>query len=218
MYKKILILVEGQTEESFVKLTLNDYLKSQGVFIVPIIIKTKEMKSGPSYKGGGSSYTKIKRDLLKLLKDSSATLVTTMIDYYGLPGDFPKFSQSGNCYTRVGAAENAFASDIKNDNFFPYLQLHEFESLLFAIPEILANTIDVSGGHVSDFEEIRNSFSSPEEINEGLETHPYKRIKKIFPCYNKAFYGQLISSRIGIEQLLSNCPHFKQWIDRLIRI
>ena len=86
---KVLILVEGQTEETFVKQTLGPYLSSLGVFVVPTIIATKRIKSGPSFKGGMPSYPKVRREILRLLGDSSAALVTTMIDFYGLRTSFP---------------------------------------------------------------------------------------------------------------------------------
>jgi len=213
--KKVLILVEGQTEERFVKVTLYNYLFKQGVLVIPCIIETKEVKSGPNFKGGINSYKKIKGDLRKLLRDTSATVVTTMIDYYGLPSDFPVFNQGGDCYSKVESAEEAFAQDINNDKFLPYLQLHEFEGLLFSAPEEISNTMDTSGRSITRVQSIRNGFNSPEEINDGIQTHPSERILALFPNYNKPFHGELISSRIGVDQLLIDCSHFSQWIKKL---
>jgi hypothetical protein len=78
----------------------------------------------------------VKRDLQRLLADTGAERITTMLDYYGLPDDFPGLANrpSGNCYQRVEHVERAFQGDIAHPRFLPYLALHEFEALLFTDP------------------------------------------------------------------------------------
>jgi hypothetical protein len=92
-------LVEGQTEEKFIKELLGPYFANQSIYIVPIIVSTSRRKSGSKYKGGVVSFEQVKSEVLKLLKDSSANLVTTMIDYYGLDNSFPGKSDTNvkNC-------------------------------------------------------------------------------------------------------------------------
>lgn len=214
--KKILILVEGQTEERFVKIKLSKYFLQKDIWLTPRIIETKEVKSGPNFKGGINSYQKIKKDLVKLLADSSAIVITTMIDYYGLPRDFPSFNDKGSCYLKVKSAEKSFAQDINNPKFVPYLQLHEFEGILFSTPKAISSTMDTTGKSDLSVQRIRDSVKSPEEINDGLDTHPSKRIQKLFPNYNKPFHGELISSRIGMSKLLNDCPHFCSWLKRVL--
>lgn len=212
--KRILILVEGQTEEKFVKDIMNPTFGTKDLFLTPIIIRTKEVKAGPNFKGGVNSYTTIKKDVNRLLKDSDAVTVTTMFDFYGLPGDFPSWKFNGSCYDRVQAAEKAFALDINHNKFIPYLQLHEFEGLLFSVPEIISDTLDRTKKSI--IQSIRDSFSTPEEINEGAETHPSKRLLKYFPRYNKPVFGSLIAGRTGIERIRVACPHFNEWVSRLL--
>lgn len=89
MSRKIMILVEGQTEERFVKNRLSPYLADKNVHIIPTIIKTKRVLRGPDHKGGVTTYEHIRDDLRRMFTDSSADLFTTMIDYYGLPDNFP---------------------------------------------------------------------------------------------------------------------------------
>ena len=214
--KTVLILVEGQTEEHFIKRVLLDYLHEKKIHIIPVLIKTKEVKSGPNYKGGVNSYHQIKKDLQRLLRDSSVVVVTTMFDYYGLPRDFPDHSSTGDCYQKVKVAEDSFATEIHNQKFIPYLQLHEFESILFTSPTSIANTMNTSEKTMKKLQTIRNSVTSPEEIDEGEETHPSRRLEKLFLNYNKPLHGTLISTRIGIQQIIDNCPHFKQWVEHLI--
>ena len=87
--RKVLVLVEGQTEEKFVKEVLNPHLNNYGKYLIPTLVNTKIVKSGPNFKGGIISYTQVRRDLMRLLGDTSALRVTTMFDLYGLPGEFP---------------------------------------------------------------------------------------------------------------------------------
>lgn len=209
-------MVEGPTEERFVKDVLNPYFSSHDAYLVSTIVTTKVVKSGSNYKGGWTSYGPVRRDLFKLLADSSASLVTTMFDYYGLPRDFPSgASSNGSCYDKVAAAERVFYEDIGNTKFIPYLQLHEFEGLLFTSPKIIAESL-VEPGKESKLQRIRNEFKSPEEINQGPETHPSMRLKKIFPNYEKPLYGTLIANRTGVAALRASCPHFNDWVGRLI--
>lgn len=212
--KRVLALVEGQTEERFVKDNLNPALEPKGLFLQPTIITTKVVKEGPNFKGGINSYIAIKKDLQKLCGDSSALTVTTMFDFYGLPRDFPHWSSDGSGHKKVKAAELAFAKDINSQKFLPYLQLHEFEGLLFSVPEIISDTLDRTAR--DQLIKIRNAFTTPEEINEGAETHPSKRLLKIFPGYRKPLYGSIIASRIGIETIRNNCPHFDEWVSKLL--
>ena len=213
---RILILVEGQTEERFVKDVLNPIFDKGALFLIPTIITTKVVKNGPNFKGGVNSYTAIKKDTQRLLRDSDVLAVTTMLDYYGLPTDFPNWSSSGSCYDKVKAAEKAFAEDINHEKFIPYLQLHEFEGLLFSIPTVISDTMDRS--KEAAVGSIRSQFGSPEEINQGEATHPSKRLLNLFPNYRKPLHGSLIANRTGLDTVRSACPHFNEWLTRLIGV
>jgi hypothetical protein len=77
---KLIVFAEGATEESFVARILAPHLESLGIFCRVTVVSTKHVKSGPDFKGGMVSYEKVKKELLKLLADSSASAVTTMFD------------------------------------------------------------------------------------------------------------------------------------------
>ena len=88
--KRALILVEGQTEERFVKQVLSDHLISLNLYITPTLLTTKVVKSGPNFKGGVTKFQKFESDLRRLLAGAGdGALVTSMLDYYRLPDDFP---------------------------------------------------------------------------------------------------------------------------------
>jgi hypothetical protein len=211
------ILVEGQTEEKFIKELLVPYFENQSIYIVPIIVSTSRRKSGSKYKGGVVSFWQVKSELLKLLKDSSASMVTTMIDYYGLDNSFPGKGDTNvpsNLYEKIQFLENRFGNEIKHTKNLPYYQLHEFETLLFSDQDSFASVLKKT----DEIQSIFGHFTNPEEINDNRETAPSKRILKIYPKYQKVTDGIIISKKIGIEQMRKKCNHFNDWISAMEKI
>jgi hypothetical protein len=64
-------------------------------------------------------------------------------------------------------------------------------------------------------QEIRNQFSTPEDINEGKDLALSKRILRLFNGYNKVLYGTRIVKRMGLDKLMEECGHFNRWISAL---
>lgn len=97
-----------------------------------------------------------------------------------------------------------------------HFMLHEFEGILFSNPEsfeLIAET-DV----VNKIREIRESYPTPEHINNSPETAPSKRLEKLIPNYAKIKNGTLISKHMGIDKILAECPHFREWIEQISRL
>ncbi len=213
--KRILMLCEGQTEETFVQRILAPHLHQFDKHPIPTVLVTKKVQSGQGFWGGVTSYERIRRDVRNLLKDSNAVCVTTMLDYYGLPGDFPgKSTLSGATpYQRVSHLEDAFARDIGDSRFLPYLMLHEFEALLFVDVSAVAQVMDRPAPPQS-FGDL-SRFSAPEEINDGRDTHPSVRLQQGLPGYSKALHGPLAVERIGLASIRARCPHFNNWLENL---
>ncbi|GIK39152.1 MAG: hypothetical protein BroJett011_29850 [Chloroflexota bacterium] len=213
---RVLILVEGLTEETFVGEILKPHLENRGVVPIPALAVTKRVKSGPNFKGGIVSYGKIKNDIKRLLNDTSAVAVTTMIDFYGLPSDFPGYHTmpKQDSYAKVAHLEKAFGKDIDHHKFFPYLQLHEFEALIFVAPEKIA-TYFPNTNKLNELRQIKSTFHSPEEIDDGPETAPSKRLKSLFPSYEKNLYGPLATLEIGLAEICRECAHFRGWLEWL---
>lgn len=211
--ERILILVEGQTEETFIRDILSPHYIPLNKAIIPKILTTKRMKNGFQFKGGVSKYSKIKNDLLRLLNDSNAKAVTTFIDYYGLPADFPGKDSipPGDCYTRVAHLQNEFKKDIDHNRFIPFLVLHEFEAFLFSSPHHIADVFPDLNIN-AQLAAISQSKQSPEEINEGQDTHPSARIENVIPQYRKALHGPIIAKRIGLQSIQNRCNHFAKWL------
>lgn len=218
MGTKVNILVEGQTEETFVNSVLAPYLFRYAVFPVPIIVKTNIEENGTAHKGGFVRYSEVRRQILRLLNDSSADIVTTMMDYYALPKSFPgkENIQGHNCFEKVRYLERAWSEDIHHRKSLPYLQLHEFESILFTSPSEIADAFPERQSVNRRLEEIRKKFGSPEEINDDPNTNHSSRIITVVPGYQKVFHGPLIAGRIGLEKIRDECRHFSDWINTLI--
>ena len=212
---KILIYVEGQTEEKFVNELLSIYLDQLRFTPIPVVTTTKYMNSEPDCIGGTVKYMEVIRQLKHLLNDSSATAVTTMLDYYALPSDYPvREAQNANdCYSAVNAIERAFYRDIDHRKFIPYLQLHEFEALLFSDPKKFDCIIPDDPSAIAKLSKIKRSYPTPEHIN--TNNPPNHRIKVSIPDYQKVADGFTIAKEIGLEKIRQECPHFNEWIKKL---
>lgn len=206
---------EGQTEETFVRDVLAPHLKSR-LELTPVLAKTKRTKAGATFKGGISSYSQVKKEIRQLLRNSNMVLVTTMIDYYGLPNDFPGQDTlpAGTPYERVRHLEDAFQNDIGDPRFLPFLVLHEFEALVFAGLHHLPSVLPGCEKQVSHLTQAISGLS-PKEINEGHTTHPSARICQHLPDYQKRLHGPRVVQRTGLDTLRQKCPHFADWMHRL---
>jgi hypothetical protein len=215
--RRVLILVEGLTEERFVKDVLQSHLWRVGVHPEPKIATTKRVKRGRDFKGGITDFQKVDKDLRRLLGDTGASLVTTLIDYYGLPEDFPgkQTLTGGNPVERARHLERAWEAHYAAGlRFRAFFMVHEFEALLFADPSVLAATMN-EPLRVRPLQAIRNSFPTPEDIDDNPATTPSARVSDLFPAYRKGLHGPLVTSRIGLDILRHECPHFHEWVDAL---
>jgi hypothetical protein len=214
--KRCLLLVEGQTEFRFVADLLAPTFDPLGLSMIPTTLNTKKVLSGPNFKGGVTSYAKMRADLLPLLRDRNA-LITTIIDYYGLPDDTPgmkKRPPGAMARERVRHVENAIFQDLGGPaHFVPFLALHEFEAWLFA--DITATAAVIPAREKAGELQLAVAGLEPEDINEGVETAPSKRLLRVFPSFRKALHGPAAVQRIGLEAIRAKCPHFDEWVKRL---
>lgn len=219
------MIVEGQTEEHFVKNVLEEYLARFGIGVTARCVETsRDKKCGRIYRGGLLSYEKAKKDIIRWLREdkNSDARFTTMFDLYALPDDFPERQECigiSDPQERIARLEQAFDDDISDPRFLPYIQLHEFEALVLVDPQKLGlfypeKTARSKIDRLSKL--VKEKFNGkPETINDGPETAPSKRIIKEFEDYNKVIVGAGTVKEIGMERLLEKCPHFAQWIQKL---
>jgi len=210
---RVLVFVEGQTEETFVRDLLVPYFSRLGIYLTPILAQTS-----PGHKGGIVSYGKVKHQLTRLCRQDQGAYVTTMMDYYGLPNDFPGLDgRVADAHEQVVRLELALLQDIDAPNFIPNLMLHEFEALLFSAPEKIAEWLD-DQALLAPMAAIRGAFATPEHINNSPQTAPSKRILTLVPNYKKTVDGPLIAEDIGLDAIRAQCPHFNNWIERLLAL
>ncbi|WP_324692126.1 DUF4276 family protein [Cobetia sp. D5] len=214
---RVHIICEGQTEEQFISEVLAEAFWPKGIYLQPALI------GRPGHKGGNLKFERLYRDIeLRLLGDKDA-LCTTFFDFYGLPEDFPgkqeasqkRFAAERSC-TVLDAMIEALCEKLGEAplrRFIPYIQMHEFEGLLFSDPEALSNNLDRSA--LAPLQQIRNSFTSPEEINNSPQTAPSKRIQGIYPRYDKPLHGTLAALEMGTDSIRQACPLFSDWLERI---
>lgn len=215
---RIIAIVEGQTEQTFVRDLLAPELGSRGAYI------TARLVGHPGHKGGFRNYDRPRREIVNLLKEDSGTYVTTMFDLYALPSDWPGRQEYRDLPypDRVESLERATHEDITSrlppdllhDRFIPYIQSHEFEALLFSDIATLDSVFPGSGIQ-DDLTGILREFGNPEAIDDDPETAPSRRILKLIPRYRKVFHGALTARRIGIDRMRQMCPRFDSWIHKL---
>ncbi len=213
--RKVLLLVEGQTEEAFVNQVLAPALLPVNVSVIPTVVVTKVVRGQASRRGGFPSYEKVKRDLQRLLNDSSAALVTTMFDYYALPPTFPGMANRPTglpSFDRARHVEAELEADLKHPRFRAYLSIHEFEAALFAD---LERCPFLEARAAKRLASARAGALTPEHINDGPSTAPSKRILLAFPHYRKVLHGVQGTQAIGLPKLRAECPHFGDWVAAL---
>jgi hypothetical protein len=219
---KIMLLVEGPTEEKFVKLVLSPHWPE--CCLVPIICNTKRTDEA-IYKGGRVGYFHFRKQICNLLMDSSTVLVTTMVDYEEMPHDFPGRTESKSIrdiFDNVKHVESEIGKNVSNKKFLPFVMLHEFEALLFSKPEVIAQVLD-DKKLVQPLCEIRKEKpeyeKTPEAINDSPDTCPSARIEKLCAKrklhYGKPTDGPIIAEKIGLETIMAQCPHFREWIGKI---
>ncbi len=221
MYVRLNIIVEGQTEETFVNQTLKPHLSRFSIGVSARVVTTRKER-GTKYRGGLSTYLKAKRDITLWTKQDRNPDVrfTTMFDLYGLPTDFPGYKSAAadaDPYQRVLALEDAFRKDISDRRFIPYIQLHEFEALILSDPKQLDTQFENRADGIARLDTMASRFPSPEHINDNANTAPSKRIISEIPEYqgSKVSAGPIVAEKIGLSTLRSKCAHFAEWLEKL---
>ncbi len=216
--KRIVFIVEGETEESFVNNVLSPFICSKGKYNQIQCFKIKHSN------GGVSKYSHIKRDIINTIYESDV-IITTMLDYYRLPTSFPGFDRidkNESHYNQVLFLEQEMKNDIEHslkyqvDNFIPYIQLHEFEALVFSSMKGIEEVYERTEFDYANLKKVFDSFDNPEDIDNGPCTAPSMRLKKYIPGYDKSVFGIEIVKKIGIETLLQKCPKFNEWVQKLL--
>jgi hypothetical protein len=221
----LFIYVEGQEEELFVNRVLRDHLRRFGVIVQKPILAATSFRIGDDDEanvtvGGVTNYESIREDIVYQFAAGdigAADVLTTLVDLYALPASFPghgdAIAQGLTGGIKAALIEQTWKAEIGQANFFPYIQVHEFEALILTRPSVLA---DFYPEHAAGIKQLRADcapFSTPEDINETKATSPSHRILAHVPTYQK-IDGFRHLQEIGVPELKAHCPRFKAWLER----
>ena len=224
MYLRLHFIVEGQTEERFVNTVLRDHFADQSIVAVAHCVTTRRERRTEHlrHRGGLATYKHARDDIHRWVQEDSNrnARFTTMFDLYGLPTDFPRYADAAEVsdpYARVEILGTAMREAIGDRRFIPYIQLHEFEALLFANPQKLDTQFLDRPSALQQLVETAKELGSPELVDDGPTAAPSKRITAAIPEYEsrKASAGPIVAAKIGLPELQSQCRHFREWLERL---
>lgn len=218
----VMVLCEGQTEREFCRNVVAPHLAARGIELRGTLVGKSQQK-----RGGIRPWPRYRDELLRLARERRDRHVAVLVDYYAMPDSWPGRGESrsvpitgrGHCVERMLKAE------LQNElpgRFHPCVQLHEFESLLFVDPETSALSIAVGGGpaghaHVAkQMARIRTQCGGlVEQINDGPDTAPSKRLAKIITGYDKVAWGVTAAADVPLSDLRMGCPWLDRWLTEL---
>lgn len=195
---RLAISVEGPTEERFIKMVMMPYLQALSIYAVPLQL---------GLNGGDVSLPRIKKDLNRLA--NSFDKVTTLYDFYGFRGK----ADGENKASLEQKIVDCVAVPLRN-RIIPYVQMYEFEGILFSSPEAIENNI-----HQTDLANwahnvLQQSGNDPEKINDSPQTAPSKQLLSK-TNYIKTVHGPNIAKEIGLDVLREKCTGFGGWLNKL---
>jgi hypothetical protein len=213
--KRIIVICEGETEQRFCKQVLIPYFLTKGIFIQYPTIK----KSG----GGIVAWPSLLKQIEEHLKKDRESIVTTFIDYYGINDRhlFPSWvaaNKIADKNNRLQSIESSMKNDLHENlrhRFLPYVQLHEFEGLLFNNIRVFRKRFSDKVANFEKLENIINNNPNPESINDGKDSAPSIRLENLIEGYDKVIDGAILAHEIGLANIRSKCPRFNAWIETL---
>ena len=198
---RVCIVCEGATEVAFVQRCLYPHLMNFGIQVQPLDMR------------GNVSVARLSDYVGKEFHRHDR--ITTLVDFY-------RFKRRNGRHR--AELESAILDEVRkrvtsfDERFFtPYVQMHEFEALLFSDIEkfewVFDGWNDKTRGKLLT---IKDSYVSPEDINDSPQTAPSKRLEGIFGgIYSKTLHGPIIAEEIGIPAIRRQCPQFNDWMNML---
>ena len=199
---RLAVSVEGQTEERFIKEVIVPHLEGREIYTQPVLL---------GHRGGDVSIPRVRKDLRNLLR--SFDWVTTFYDFYG-------FRRKEDVEDKESLEQKILDSvkQYSHDRLIPYVQMYEFEGLLFSSPEAIENNIPPRRGLSDWAQQVVNEFGgNPEAINDSTHSAPSKRLEGKAE-HRKTIHGPLVAREIGLEVLRRKCLGFGKWLSELEKL
>ena len=206
---RLAISVEGPTEERFIESILVDHLAQSEIIAVPILLgRARSNRAG----GGNVRIERLGTDMARCYHNFD--FVTSLVDFYG-------FKDKG--HRTVGQLEQDILHEVRRRvsrrlderKILPYIQMYEFEGLLFSDVAAFGNALGATSQIVEQLTTVRSQFPTPEDINDSPTTAPGKRIAQAIAGYDKVVAGSLVSLETGLDTIRAQCPRFNAWLATL---
>ena len=215
--RRLVIVCEGPTEQEFCNNVLAPELLKKQIYVETPTVKRS--------KGGIVPWHTLKAQLMHHLHEGDA-YVTMLVDYYGIKEhfEFPGWQEAMAVNDKVERMCILFArmqEDIPEEmrnRFVPYIQLHEFEGLLFSNMEAFYRNFSDEEMDFKVLEDAVAKFENPELINDSPQTAPSKRLEKSIVGYSKVLYGNCLAMDIGLKTIREKCPLFNEWVEKLMSL
>lgn len=222
---RLLVHVEGRTEEEFVREVLAPHLARFGHAVSGRLIGHARRRA---HRGGVRGWDSASKDIVDHLRGDPSCYATMMVDFYAMPQTEPRawpgraeagrlpfplrFEHlTGAVLASVGAEAGP---GFNPSRFIPFVTMHEFEALLFSDGAAFASSI-YRPDLAQRFTAIREAFQTPEHIDDSPVTAPSKRVLQVYKEYDKVLMGNLAAAAIGLERIRAECPLFDAWIASL---
>ena len=216
-------IVEGETEQTFVRDILAPHLGARRVSM------WARLPGKIARRGGVRPWQSILEDIKRTLDERPDRYCTIMFDYYAMPLDWPGRAETPGLPPdrRAAHIETALAESVvqrmgsrfRGERFIPYVQMHEFEAVLFSdvpnLAEVLSTATPFPHGLTERLDEILRAAGEPEAIDDSPDTAPSKRIQELASGYRKLTHGIIAANRIGLAKMRAAWPHFDAWVTRL---
>lgn len=211
---RLLVHVEGQTEEEFVNQVIREHLATAGFSTTSArLLGTRRERAA---RGGVRSWPGVKREVERHLLQDDRVLAALLVDYYGMPKAWPgrTVSETHEFSRRAGVVADALRESLEPSlraRFFPCVLMHEFEAMVFVDPSASA-TAWGKPALAGPLETIRRAFPTVEHINDSPQTAPSKRLIALDPQYEKPLQGLLAVFAVGLVRLRESCPALDRWL------
>ncbi len=170
-------------------------------------IQTTKVYTPSSVKTFVERTTKINNHLVDALKTLGKQIILNGHTKCG------KTTLIVNKTNRLTFLKKAIVEDLETEkgghfpNLLPYIQLHEFEALVFSTLDAIKALYSIENAKFKELEQIATSYPNPENINESPKTAPSKRMKddQLNRGYNKVNVGIVIIEEASVDIISLKC-------------